>query len=325
VFYDFPLIIDKKLIIKNIINIGNYNNCICIFKKKTDKNTFKKHCKTSNFNINNVELFSHKESENIEYNNKCDLLIIDDIHIEYELHLKNVSLLKPHKTVLFGIDSLVHDDNLIAFKWILGIAQMNISGAINLPKVHTRKIEMTKDEKLFFDCRVAEVTRYENIIKKNILLIENTTHDYYKKKLESNNFHMTNNMNKCKLKIKRHLENVKIKYFNEKSVFNFLKEKDTVFLLPDHESLNILENNINNKNALLLFNSKKNKYIVANNTLSCSVKSEIVYIGTLESNEINLLKKIEQLIDTKIMILVFIEGTKEEETILNTFLKLQHE
>ena len=131
---------------------------------------------------------------------------------------------------------------------------------------------------------------------------------------------------------KKFFENIKMQWFEENGVFNRLKEKRTIFFLPDitdnkklGNAVSSLEDSKTNTKILDNFNSGKIDYIISKKILVRGVNVINVnwgYFGVIDLNGTSLTQSTARVLlgISPYIFIPFVKGTKEEQVIIK-FLK----
>lgn len=317
IFFNIGTRIGKTKLICDIVNYHQYKKVLFVnqqdihitnFLKDLDKFGYDKSIYTC------ICWNSLKKYKNTEW----DLVVCDEADYSLHNYLEFTDNCTYKKFFLLSGTSSVDINKLIIsygfFKWTITLKQAIDWDILPMPNVYLKKIKPSKLDKSKLDAA-----------EKNI--------EYYKGKVKEkgDNWSLLN-LKRKGLERKKIYEEIKDKWFLEENIFERLKDKRTVFFLPNITNSQVLGNSISSLNSkkendalLNAFNEQKESYIISNKILVRGVNLENVewgYFGILDLNGRSFRQAFARVLISlsPSVVIPFVENSKEEFVIYN-FLK----
>lgn len=309
VFFNVATRIGKTKLICDIVNYHQYKKVLFVnqqdihitnFLKDLDKFGFDKSVYTC------ICWNSLKKFKNTEW----DLIVCDEADYSLHNYLDFTENSQYKKFFLLSGTTSVEIDKLIKsygfYKWTVSLKEALNWGILPLPTVYLKKIKPSYEE--LNKLKTAE---------KNV--------DYWKEQVKSkgDNWSLLN-LKRKGLERKKIYESIKENWFIKENIFNRLKEKRTIFFLPDIANSQSLGNSISslnkkkdNDNLLASFNNKEVDYIISNKILVRGVNLENVdwgYFGILDLNGRSFKQAFARVLISlsPSVVIPFVENSKEE-------------
>lgn len=306
IFFKFCTRLGKSKLIMDIVNHHNYKKVLFVCAQNIHIKTFTEDCVKFNNDVSVYTLICWNSLK--KYNNEeWDLIVHDEADVSVETRIKYLENCTYKKVVLISAtmekpQEDLYNSKLNFFKWEISLNKAITWNILPKPIIYLKRLIPDKKEQLELD----------NINKK------------IKSFYDKGNVFMSK---KTGLERKSIYNKIKLKWFFEENIFDRLKDKRTLFFLPNIKeseklgnSVSSLESNKKNNELLEKFNNLEISYIISNKILIRGVSMydiKFALILALDLKRGVLDQKFGRILLDKAssVILPFVANSKEEKLI----------